>query len=195
MAASSAAALARIQRSGMGVIVPAAGLAILAAILTPTGPRNAQVSTKRRMPRAVQPANLQPERYIGSQTWHSLQHCENTLRAEPAGFGSQTVANPFEWGVLLAGLPAVPPALSEYAAQAAAAVAAAQAAVAVAASRPPARTPAAERRLQPVTAQQPRRVKKYKTLRVKVCPASMHASRKGTYACGKSRRGAAGSVA
>lgn len=45
MAATSAAALARIQRSGMGVIQPAAGLAALQRLLSAAAPDSAQVQT------------------------------------------------------------------------------------------------------------------------------------------------------
>jgi len=43
MAAASAAALTRIQRSGMGIIPPATGLAALQQLLSAAGPATAQV--------------------------------------------------------------------------------------------------------------------------------------------------------
>ncbi len=60
MAAASAAALARIRRSGMGVITPAAGLALLQRLLSAAGPSTAQVQVMEccRMRQCVSKASM-----------------------------------------------------------------------------------------------------------------------------------------
>lgn len=81
----------------------------------------------------------------------------------------QTLANPFDWGVLLAGIPTVPPALSEYAHEAteAAKAAAAVRAVAIVPSRSMTAAPVFDHRATATAPQ--RRTRKTKAPKVKVC--------------------------